>query len=134
MARSRGGCLNCKRRKRKCDETRPGCQACEKRGIICEGYATPLRWANGIASRGRFAGASAPEPVIGGASKAPVDDGDSAGQSSPNSTSTSTPGHAGSVAARSDLSPTSTSTVSDTQEQVFRKCWTSSLPPEVNAC
>ncbi|KAI8717612.1 Zn(2)-C6 fungal-type domain-containing protein [Fusarium sp. LHS14.1] len=119
MARSRGGCLNCKRRKRKCDETRPGCQACEKRGIICEGYATPLRWANGIASRGRFAGASAPEPLVGGASKAPADDGDSAGQSSPNSTST--PGHAGSVAARSDLSPTSTSTVSDTQEQVFKK-------------
>ncbi|KAM0430879.1 hypothetical protein ACHAPT_005511 [Fusarium lateritium] len=117
MARSRGGCLNCKRRKRKCDEARPGCQACEKRGILCEGYATPLRWANGIASRGRFAGASAPDPQAG-ASKAPADDGDSAGQQSASSPY-STPGHAGSVAARSDLSPTST--VSDTQEQVFKK-------------
>ncbi|KAF7548124.1 hypothetical protein G7Z17_g7275 [Cylindrodendrum hubeiense] len=61
MARSRSGCLNCKRRKRKCDEERPGCQACGRRGIQCEGYATPLRWAGGIAVRGRFAGVSIPD-------------------------------------------------------------------------
>ncbi|KAL0934649.1 C6 finger domain-containing protein [Colletotrichum truncatum] len=61
MVRSRGGCSNCKRRKRKCDETRPDCRACQRRGIQCEGYNTPLKWTNGIASRGRFAGAAIPD-------------------------------------------------------------------------
>ncbi|KAH7137320.1 hypothetical protein B0J13DRAFT_527958 [Dactylonectria estremocensis] len=61
MPRSRSGCLSCKKRKRKCDEQRPGCQACARRGIQCEGYATPLRWAGGIAVRGRFAGVSIPD-------------------------------------------------------------------------
>ncbi|EXA30935.1 hypothetical protein FOVG_17712 [Fusarium oxysporum f. sp. pisi HDV247] len=58
MARSRGGCLNCKARKRKCDQARPECHACCQRGMKCQGYSTPLRWVNGVASRGRFAGAS----------------------------------------------------------------------------
>ncbi|KPM38157.1 hypothetical protein AK830_g8418 [Neonectria ditissima] len=61
MPRSRGGCTNCKRRKRKCDEQRPGCQACARRSIQCEGYATALRWTGGIATRGRFAGVSVPD-------------------------------------------------------------------------
>ncbi|CAF3528977.1 unnamed protein product [Fusarium graminearum] len=61
MARSRGGCLNCKARKRKCDQGRPECQACSQRGMRCQGYSTPLRWVNGVASRGRFAGASIPD-------------------------------------------------------------------------
>ncbi|OLN87606.1 putative transcriptional regulatory protein C965.10-like protein 2 [Colletotrichum chlorophyti] len=61
MGRSRGGCSNCKRRKRKCDETRPDCRACVRRGIQCEGYGTTLKWTNGIASRGRFAGAAIPD-------------------------------------------------------------------------
>ncbi|KAK7427805.1 hypothetical protein QQZ08_005743 [Neonectria magnoliae] len=61
MPRSRGGCVNCKRRKRKCDEQRPGCNACARRGIQCEGYATALRWTGGIAVRGRFAGVSIPD-------------------------------------------------------------------------
>ncbi|WDK13082.1 hypothetical protein CGRA01v4_04363 [Colletotrichum graminicola] len=61
MVRSRGGCPNCKRRKRKCDETRPECRACQTRGIQCEGYNTTLKWTNGIASRGRFARAAVPE-------------------------------------------------------------------------
>lgn len=71
MPRSRSGCLNCKRRKRKCDEQRPGCQACTRRGIQCEGYATPLRWAGGIAVRGRFAGVSIPD-VAACANKTPA--------------------------------------------------------------
>jgi hypothetical protein len=61
MARSRGGCLNCKARKRKCDQGRPECQACSQRGMRCQGYSTPLRWVNGVASRGRFAGAPIPD-------------------------------------------------------------------------
>ncbi|KAK2043440.1 hypothetical protein LZ31DRAFT_498998 [Colletotrichum somersetense] len=61
MVRSRGGCPNCKRRKRKCDETRPECRACQTRGIQCEGYNTTLKWTNGIASRGRFARPAVPD-------------------------------------------------------------------------
>ncbi|KAF5260308.1 hypothetical protein FOXYS1_9047 [Fusarium oxysporum] len=64
MARSRGGCLNCKARKRKCDQARPECHACTQRGMRCQGYSTPLRWVNGVASRGRFAGASVPDASL----------------------------------------------------------------------
>ncbi|KAF5555085.1 transcriptional regulatory protein pro-1 [Fusarium napiforme] len=64
MARSRGGCLNCKARKRKCDQARPECRACSQRGMRCQGYSTPLRWVNGVASRGRFAGASVPDASL----------------------------------------------------------------------
>uniref|UniRef100_A0ABR3W446 Zn(2)-C6 fungal-type domain-containing protein n=1 Tax=Phialemonium thermophilum TaxID=223376 RepID=A0ABR3W446_9PEZI len=42
-SRSRGGCQACKKRKRKCDETRPSCLACQKRGLQCSYYLT-LRW------------------------------------------------------------------------------------------
>lgn len=54
--RTRGGCVNCKKRKRKCDEQRPECLACTSRNMKCGGYAHPVRWVEGIASRGRFVG------------------------------------------------------------------------------
>lgn len=60
MSRSRSGCLTCKRRHRKCDETRPDCLQCLGQGIQCEGYNVVLRWDTGIASRGRLTGASTP--------------------------------------------------------------------------
>ncbi|KZL64557.1 C6 finger domain-containing protein [Colletotrichum tofieldiae] len=72
MGRSRGGCSNCKRRKRKCDETRPDCRACQRRGIQCEGYNTMLKWTNGIASRGRFAGAAIPDLAACGSGSNPA--------------------------------------------------------------
>ncbi|KAL2060072.1 hypothetical protein VTL71DRAFT_9894 [Oculimacula yallundae] len=34
------GCKTCKRRKVKCDETKPGCSRCFKFGIDCEGYGS----------------------------------------------------------------------------------------------
>ncbi|KAK1762061.1 fungal-specific transcription factor domain-containing protein [Phialemonium atrogriseum] len=34
--RSRTGCLNCRKRKRKCDEGRPACVACSRRNETCE--------------------------------------------------------------------------------------------------
>lgn len=37
--RSRGGCFTCKRRKLKCDETRPTCQRCVTESRECLGYA-----------------------------------------------------------------------------------------------
>lgn len=63
MSRTRSGCLNCKRRHRKCDEGRPECLQCIGQGVECEGYQTVLRWGSGIASRGRFAGALVPVEI-----------------------------------------------------------------------
>ncbi|KAG5752446.1 hypothetical protein H9Q69_003023 [Fusarium xylarioides] len=34
--RTRSGCLNCRRKKRKCDETRPACGTCRRRNESCE--------------------------------------------------------------------------------------------------
>ncbi|KAN0116715.1 hypothetical protein V8E51_002692 [Hyaloscypha variabilis] len=39
--RSRTGCLTCKFRKVKCDETRPFCNRCKAFGIGCDGYEKP---------------------------------------------------------------------------------------------
>ena len=36
QTRTRSGCLNCRRRKRKCDEARPTCSTCRRRGQACE--------------------------------------------------------------------------------------------------
>ncbi|KAF4549230.1 Enoyl-(Acyl carrier protein) reductase-like protein 7 [Elsinoe fawcettii] len=40
--RSFGGCITCRGRHIKCDEHRPHCRACQKSGLICEGYANIL--------------------------------------------------------------------------------------------
>ncbi|KAI1078609.1 hypothetical protein F5B20DRAFT_547728 [Whalleya microplaca] len=74
MSRSRSGCITCRNRKRKCDETRPECDACTARGVRCEGYKVQLRWGNTVASRGRLAGATIPvitSPVGSEASSQP---------------------------------------------------------------
>ncbi|CUA72002.1 hypothetical protein RSOLAG22IIIB_04861 [Rhizoctonia solani] len=39
--RSMGGCLTCKRRKKKCDERRPYCRRCELGDFDCLGYNSP---------------------------------------------------------------------------------------------
>ncbi|CAE6477229.1 hypothetical protein ACGC1H_005913 [Rhizoctonia solani] len=39
--RSIGGCLTCKRRKKKCDERRPHCRRCELGDFNCLGYSPP---------------------------------------------------------------------------------------------
>ncbi|CDM29123.1 Aflatoxin biosynthesis regulatory protein [Penicillium roqueforti FM164] len=45
--KSRHGCMECKRRRVKCDETRPICTNCTKRHSECEyGSSTSLLWAN----------------------------------------------------------------------------------------
>jgi hypothetical protein len=36
-----GGCNTCRRRRVKCDETRPACQACQRGARECEGYDRP---------------------------------------------------------------------------------------------
>ncbi|KAL5639798.1 hypothetical protein ACGC1H_006393 [Rhizoctonia solani] len=37
--RSTGGCTTCRRKKKKCDETKPECLRCQRSGNQCEGYA-----------------------------------------------------------------------------------------------
>ncbi|KAJ9194398.1 transcriptional regulator family: Fungal Specific TF [Paecilomyces variotii] len=50
--KSRHGCLQCKRRRVKCDEQRPQCMNCVKRHTECEyGAATPILWRNGDSSQ-----------------------------------------------------------------------------------
>ncbi|TEA18237.1 Beauvericin cluster-specific repressor BEA4 [Colletotrichum sidae] len=42
--RSRSGCVTCKSKHLKCDEARPACHQCTRKGIQCGGYAQGLRW------------------------------------------------------------------------------------------
>jgi hypothetical protein len=67
MSRSRNGCSTCKRRHRKCDETKPTCRECQKNNLDCEGYALKLQWDVGVASRGKLTGSSL--PVLGAGSE-----------------------------------------------------------------
>lgn len=63
MSRSRSGCATCKRRHRKCDETKPSCLQCQAQNIVCEGYDLVLRWDAGIPSQRRSAGTLIPVPL-----------------------------------------------------------------------
>ncbi|CAI7595894.1 unnamed protein product [Penicillium glandicola] len=59
--KSRHGCVECKRRRVKCDETRPSCINCSKRHAECEyGSSTSLLWANEGSDSGQ-----ASDPVRG---------------------------------------------------------------------
>ncbi|KAH7002797.1 hypothetical protein EDB82DRAFT_469636 [Fusarium venenatum] len=66
MPRSRNGCTTCKRRHRKCDETKPACLQCQNHNLECDGYAIKLQWDVGVASRGRLTGSSLPVLLDGG--------------------------------------------------------------------
>ncbi|CAG9993024.1 unnamed protein product [Clonostachys byssicola] len=46
ICRSRHGCRECRRRKVKCDETRPVCSRCQKRGLVCfsDPHSPPSVW------------------------------------------------------------------------------------------
>ncbi|EPE05101.1 c6 zinc finger domain containing protein [Ophiostoma piceae UAMH 11346] len=46
-ARSKTGCTTCRRRKKKCDETKPICLNCEKNAVVCEGYKEKHVWKSG---------------------------------------------------------------------------------------
>ncbi|KAL4893364.1 fungal-specific transcription factor domain-containing protein [Aspergillus ambiguus] len=37
---TRSGCLTCKRRRKRCDEAKPTCRACNRLGLSCEGYGS----------------------------------------------------------------------------------------------
>jgi hypothetical protein len=38
------GCVTCKARRVKCDETRPSCEQCARRRTTCDGYKIDVRW------------------------------------------------------------------------------------------
>ncbi|KAF7592114.1 hypothetical protein BBP40_000662 [Aspergillus hancockii] len=44
QGRSRNGCITCKAKRLKCDETKPSCHQCSRRGTTCGGYPNFLRW------------------------------------------------------------------------------------------
>ncbi|KAJ5944741.1 hypothetical protein N7516_004909 [Penicillium verrucosum] len=57
--KSRGGCQRCKQRRRRCDEAKPSCQECTKRGHTCPGYQKQsLQW------RYVFKGSEDPAPPV----------------------------------------------------------------------
>lgn len=45
--RSKTGCATCRRRKKRCDERKPSCLACEKNNVECEGYEPKRQWRGG---------------------------------------------------------------------------------------
>ncbi|KAF2016362.1 hypothetical protein BU24DRAFT_409470 [Aaosphaeria arxii CBS 175.79] len=57
-------CYTCRRRHVKCDRILPSCAKCAKKGVQCLGYQKPLRWADGVAVRGKLKGKR--QPVVDG--------------------------------------------------------------------
>lgn len=62
VERSDVDCWTCRRRHIKCDRiiSPTGCNKCAKKPVQCLGYQKPLRWADGVAVRGKFKGKSRP--------------------------------------------------------------------------
>ncbi|KAG8410890.1 hypothetical protein J3459_016921 [Metarhizium acridum] len=65
------GCGTCTKRRIRCDLARPFCQKCVKRGLECPGYGQRLRWAGGVAVRGRLKGKMIPLPQGGDLTNTP---------------------------------------------------------------
>lgn len=54
--RSRNGCLNCRRRKIRCDEGSPACGYCSARSLACSRGGLTLKWEAEYADNGRAFG------------------------------------------------------------------------------
>ncbi|KAL8663020.1 MAG: hypothetical protein Q9202_004250 [Teloschistes flavicans] len=44
QSKSRNGCVTCKAKRLKCDESKPSCQQCQKRKVPCGGYKKDFKW------------------------------------------------------------------------------------------
>lgn len=53
-------CHNCRRQRLRCDRSYPQCNKCTRAGKECLGYGNFFRWTGAVASRGKFAGQTAP--------------------------------------------------------------------------
>ncbi|KAF2281435.1 uncharacterized protein EI97DRAFT_29310 [Westerdykella ornata] len=43
-SKSRNGCTTCKSKRLKCDESKPRCQQCARRHVVCGGYMKDFKW------------------------------------------------------------------------------------------
>ncbi|KAG5298521.1 C6 finger domain-containing protein [Histoplasma ohiense] len=59
QSKSRNGCVTCKTKRLKCDETKPTCQQCHKRNVACGGYKKDFKWRQ--FGESSFANKSAPK-------------------------------------------------------------------------
>ncbi|KAJ5110060.1 hypothetical protein N7532_002705 [Penicillium argentinense] len=44
QTKSRNGCITCKAKRLKCDETKPSCHQCQRRKVTCGGYKKDFKW------------------------------------------------------------------------------------------
>ncbi|KAH9875202.1 hypothetical protein J1614_004693 [Plenodomus biglobosus] len=44
QSKSRNGCVTCKAKRLKCDESKPTCQQCKRRAVTCGGYKKDFKW------------------------------------------------------------------------------------------
>lgn len=44
LSKSRNGCVTCKAKRLKCDETKPSCNQCARRSVPCGGYKRDFKW------------------------------------------------------------------------------------------
>jgi len=56
MPKVKTGCSVCKKRRIKCDETKPHCHRCRRSGIGCPGYVPPKVWLFDFASEDSIGG------------------------------------------------------------------------------
>lgn len=74
----RKGCYHCTKRRIRCDMAEPQCLKCIAKGLECSGNGLRYRFNDGIASRGKFRGASNPAvpnaqpPYLGKRKASPV--------------------------------------------------------------
>jgi len=64
-ARSKTGCGTCRKRKKKCDETKPSCLNCEKNNVVCDGYEPRQPWRSGKQRVGTLVASSLPSLLPG---------------------------------------------------------------------
>jgi Fungal Zn(2)-Cys(6) binuclear cluster domain len=67
QSKSRNGCITCKGKRLKCDESKPTCEQCRKRNVQCGGYCKAFKWRS--FEEANFTGKSGPRPKKGNYSK-----------------------------------------------------------------
>ena len=63
QSKSRNGCITCKGKRLKCDESKPSCEQCRKRNVSCGGYNKSFKWRS--FEEASFTGRAAPKPKKG---------------------------------------------------------------------